>query len=99
VSGGLIFLVQSCSAANAAGPAYSWTGCYAGAEAGAATSTSRWIYPRSNLYSSTFDTQPQIVSGADFNDNRGIIGLQAGCNRAIADSPFRPAARRGPNRL
>jgi outer membrane immunogenic protein len=83
---GIFFVVQFESAANAAGPAYSWTGCYAGAEAGAATSTSRWVYPSSNAYSSTGDTDPQIVSGANFNDNRGIIGLQAGCNRAISDS-------------
>jgi outer membrane immunogenic protein len=84
-TGGTIFLVQSCSTSHAAGPAYSWSRCYVGAEAGAATSTSRWTYTNSNLYSSTGNFDPQLVSGADFNDNRGVIGLQAGCNRAIAD--------------
>jgi opacity protein-like surface antigen len=77
---------QSGSRAQAAGPAYSWTGCYAGAQVGVATSTSNWVYPRSNAYSSTGDTDPQVVSGANFNDNRGIVGLQGGCNRAISDS-------------
>jgi len=69
----------------AAGPAYSWSSCYVGAEAGAATSTSRWAYTNSNVYSSTGNLEPQLISGANFNDNRGVIGMQAGCNRAIAD--------------
>ena len=42
--------------------------------------------PQQCLFPSTGDTDPQIVSGANFTDNRGIIGLQAGCNRAISDS-------------
>lgn len=71
--------------ASAAGPASSWNGCYAGVEGGASTSTSRWTYLGSNPYSSTGNLDPQLVSGANFNDNRGVIGVQAGCNRAIAD--------------
>ena len=84
-TGGATFLVQSSSEVQAAGPAYSWTRCYVGAQAGAATSTSRWAYTNSNPFSSTDNLDPQLVPGANFNDNRGVIGLQAGCNRAIAD--------------
>jgi opacity protein-like surface antigen len=86
VASGTFFLAQSGSTAGAAGPAYSWTGCYVGVEAGAATSTSRWAYTNSNLYSSTGNLDPQLVPGANFNNNRGVVGAQAGCNRAIADS-------------
>jgi outer membrane immunogenic protein len=84
-AGGAIFLAQLGSGASAAGPAYSWTRCFVGAQAGVATSASRWTYTDTNLYSSADNINIQ-VPGAHFNDNRGIIGLQAGCDRAIADS-------------
>ena len=51
-----------------------------------ATSTSRWTYLNNNPFSSTGNADPQLVPGAHFNDNRGIIGLQGGCDRAISDS-------------
>lgn len=73
------------SAASAGGPAAAWSNCYLGAQAGAATSTSRWNYTNSNFYNSTGNTDPQLIAGASFNDNRGVIGLQGGCNRAIGD--------------
>jgi opacity protein-like surface antigen len=79
-------LVALGSPVEAAGPAYAWNGCYAGAQAGAATSGSHWAYTNSNAYSSTGNNDPQIVRGANFSDNRAVVGLQAGCNRAIADS-------------
>jgi opacity protein-like surface antigen len=71
--------------ATAAGAASAWNGCYVGAEAGAATSTSRWKYDNSNFYDATGNTDPQQIPGVNFNDTRGVIGLQAGCNRAIGD--------------
>jgi len=83
---GVLIVGQPGSPAHAAGPAYAWTGCYAGVEAGVATSKSGWAYTNSNPYSATGNTDPQVVPGANFSDNRGIVGLQAGCNRAIADS-------------
>lgn len=86
VAGGISVLAAVGSPANAAGPADSWTGCYVGAQAGAATSGARWGYTNSNAYSATGNTDPQVVSGANFSDNRGVVGLQAGCNKAIADS-------------
>ena len=85
VGGGLILAAVS-SPVEAAGPAHAWTGCYAGAEAGVASSGSHWGYTNSNPYSATGNTDPQLVPGANFSDNRGVIGMQAGCNRAIADS-------------
>lgn len=85
--GGVVLLLTAMGAPSyAAGPAYSWTGCYAGAEAGVATSTSRWAYTNGNPYSSTGNLDPQVVPGGNFTDNRGVVGLQAGCNRDIADS-------------
>ena len=84
--GGVALLLTAIgSPSHAAGPADSWSTCYVGAEAGAATSTSRWAYTNSNPFSSTANLDPQVVPGANFNDNRGVIGLQAGCNRAIGD--------------
>lgn len=71
---------------HAAGPAYSWTGCYVGAQAGVTSSKSNWAYTNSNVYTATGNTDPQVVAGANFSDDRGLIGLQAGCNRAIANS-------------
>jgi len=56
-----------------------------GAQAGVATSGSHWGYTNSNAYSATGNTNPQVVAGANFSDNRGVIGLQGGCNRALAD--------------
>jgi opacity protein-like surface antigen len=82
-AGGSFFLAQS--DAHAAGAASSWSSCYLGAQAGAATSTSNWNYTNSNFYSSTGNTDPLLISGANFNDTRGIIGLQGGCNRALSD--------------
>ncbi len=82
-TGGTFVLAQS--DAHAAGAASAWSSCYLGAQAGAATSTSRWNYTNSNFYSSTGNTDPQLISGANFNDTRGIIGLQGGCNRALSD--------------
>jgi opacity protein-like surface antigen len=82
IAGGTIFLAQG---AAAAGPAASWNGCYAGVQGGAATSTSRWKYNNSNFYDSTGNTDPQQIPGVNFNDTRGVIGAQAGCNRAIGD--------------
>jgi outer membrane immunogenic protein len=83
---GILVFAEPQSPARAAGPAYAWTGCYGGVEAGVATSKSHWAYTNSNPYSATGNTDPQIVPGANFSDNRGVIGLQAGCNRDIADS-------------
>jgi len=78
------FLVRP-STAQAAGPAAAWNNCYLGAAAGAATSTSRWKYNNSNFYDATGNTDPQQIAGTNFNDTRGIVGLQGGCNRAIGD--------------
>jgi len=78
-------IVVSQSPSFAAGPAYAWNGCYVGAQAGVATSGSHWGYTNSNAYTATGNTDPQLVSGANFSDNRGVIGLQGGCNRALAD--------------
>jgi opacity protein-like surface antigen len=83
-TGGALF-VQSGSAAHAAPPAYAWNKCYIGAQAGAATSTSRWAYTDANPYSATGNVGPIVVPGANFNDTRGIIGLQGGCNYAVAN--------------
>lgn len=68
-----------------AGPAEAWSNCYVGAQAGAATSSARWDFRNSNFYNSTGNTDPQLISGAGFNDTRGIVGLQGGCNRAIGE--------------
>ena len=83
-TGGSVFLMPSHAVAQA-GPAAAWSNCYLGAQAGAVTSTSRWKYTNSNFYDSTGNTDPQLISGANFNDNRGVIGLQGGCNRAIGN--------------
>jgi opacity protein-like surface antigen len=83
---GILILTEIGSPAEAAGPAYAWNGCYVGAEMGAANSKSRWTYTNSNPYTAASNTDPQVVAGANFSDNRGVVGLQAGCNRAIADS-------------
>ena len=56
-----------------------------GGQAGAATSNSHWKYNNSNFYDSTGNTDPQIIPGAIFDQTRGIIGLQGGCNRAIGN--------------
>jgi opacity protein-like surface antigen len=82
-TGGSFLLTQS--TARAAGPAAAWSNCYLGAQAGAATSTSRWAYTNSNFYDTTGNTDPQLIKGAGFHDTRGVIGLQGGCNRAIGD--------------
>lgn len=74
------------SPAQAAGPAYAWSKCYVGAQAGVARSTSDWTFTNSNPYSATGNNDPIVVPGADFDQNRGVIGIQAGCNHAIADS-------------
>jgi opacity protein-like surface antigen len=83
---GISVFTEVVPSARAAGPAYAWTGCYAGAQAGAATSGSHWAYTNSNAYSALGNNDPQVVPGANFSDNRGVVGLQAGCNKAIADS-------------
>jgi outer membrane immunogenic protein len=83
---GILILAQLGSPSHAAGPAYSWAGCYVGAQAGVTSSKSNWAYTNSNAYSATGNTDPQLVPGASFSDDRGLIGLQGGCNRAIADS-------------
>jgi opacity protein-like surface antigen len=83
--GGILLLTAFGSRSFAAGPADSWSTCYIGAGAGAATSTSRWAYTNSSPFSSTGNLDPQVVPGANFTDNRGIIGLQVGCNRAVGD--------------
>jgi opacity protein-like surface antigen len=80
-----LLLAEIASPARAAGPAYAWTGCYFGGEAGAAISRSRWTYTNNNPYSATGNAGPQVVPGVDFSKDRGVVGLQAGCNRAIAD--------------
>ncbi len=77
--------MQSESHAQAPGPATAWSNCYLGGQAGAATSNSHWKYTNSNFYDSTGNTDPQIIPGADFDQTRGIIGLQGGCNRAIGN--------------
>lgn len=74
------------TAAQVAGPATAWSKCYAGAQAGAATSGSHWDFTNSNPYSTTGNNDPIVIAGASFNDNRGVIGLQGGCNHAVADS-------------
>jgi opacity protein-like surface antigen len=79
-----VFVFPSGARAQAVGPASAWSKCYVGAQAGAATSTSRWRYTDSNPYSATGNTTPIVVQGADFNDTRGIIGLQGGCNYAVS---------------
>lgn len=85
-AGGIWVVAGLVPPAHAAGPAYAWNGCYAGAEMGAANSRSRWTYTNGNPYTATSNTAPQEVAGSNFSDNRGVVGLQAGCNRAIADS-------------
>ena len=50
------------------------------------SSKSNWAYTNSNAYTATGNTDPQLVPGASFADDRGLIGLQGGCNRATADS-------------
>jgi opacity protein-like surface antigen len=80
---GSFILAQS--AAHAAEAASAWNSCYLGAQAGAATSTSNWNYPNQNFYSATGNTDPQQIFNTSFNDTRGIIGLQGGCNRALSD--------------
>lgn len=80
---GVNFAAQS--TAFAAGPAEAWSTCYVGGQAGGATSSARWDYKNSNFYNSTGNADPQLISGASFNDTRGVIGLQGGCNRAIGE--------------
>jgi opacity protein-like surface antigen len=82
---GILILSESGSPTLASGPAYSWAGCYVGAEAGITSSKSNWAYTNSNAYTATGNTDPQLVAGANFYDNRGVIGLQGGCNRAASD--------------
>lgn len=87
VTAGSIFILAAAgSPAATAGPADAWTGCYVGGQAGAATSRSHWAYTNSNAFSSTGNNDPQLVQGANFSDNRGVIGLQAGCNKGFANS-------------
>jgi opacity protein-like surface antigen len=83
---GIVLLMALGSPSHAAGPAYSWNGCYAGAQLGVASSKSNWAYTNSNVYTATGNNDPQLVSGASFSDVRGLIGLQAGCNRAVSDA-------------
>lgn len=45
-----------------------------------------WAYTNSNPYSATGNANPIVNPGGNFNQTRGIVGLQAGCDRAIADS-------------
>lgn len=78
-------LVKMTPEAYAGGPADAWSRCYAGGQAGVAASASHWNYTNSNPYSATGNTTPIVVPGADFNQTRGLIGLQAGCNKAVAD--------------
>jgi opacity protein-like surface antigen len=69
----------------AAGPAAAWDGCYVGAQAGVGRALANWTYTNANPYSATGNNAPQLVDGARFTNDRGVIGLQAGCNRAISD--------------
>jgi opacity protein-like surface antigen len=71
---------------RAAEPSYSWNGCYFGGQLGVASSTSDWTYTNNNPYSATGNVGPQLVAGADFGQVRGVIGAQAGCNRALSSS-------------
>ena len=82
---GAVFLAPSESHAQAAGPAAAWSNCYLGGQVGVAKSKSDWRYTNSNFYSSTGNTDPQIVPGAAFDQTRGIVGLQGGCERAIGN--------------
>lgn len=68
-------------------PAYDWSGCYAGGSIGAAMSHSDWRYRNSNPFTSTGNNDPQVISGARFDDSRGVLGAQVGCN-AIVSGPW-----------
>lgn len=72
--------------AFAAGSAYAWANCYAGAQAGYSNSKADWSYTNSNPYTANGNGAPQTVAGARFSDGNGVIGLQGGCNRAISDA-------------
>src|ERR1700712_4431524 len=84
-AGSILILAAAGAPAEAAGPADAWNGCYVGGQMGAASNGARWNYTNSNAFSSTGNNDPQLVRGANFSDNRGVVGLQAGCNHAIAD--------------
>jgi opacity protein-like surface antigen len=81
----VLFLMQSEAHAQAGGPAAAWSNCYLGGQVGVATSNSHWKYTDSNFYDTTGNTDPQIIPGATFDQTRGIVGLQGGCNRAIGN--------------
>lgn len=68
-------------------PAYGWAGCYVGASMGGAVSRTDWRYRNSNPYSATGNLDPQVISGADFRERRGIVGAQVGCN-VLASGPW-----------
>ena len=71
--------------ASAAGAASAWSTCYLGGQFGVASSGSHWDNTNSNPYSATGNNAPIVVPGLDFNQTRGIIGAQVGCNTAVTD--------------
>ena len=60
--------------------AYSWTGCYVGAQLGRSQSRAHWDYTTSNPYTAFGNVEPQKNFGADFSQERWVAGGQAGCN-------------------
>src|SRR5262249_38767563 len=70
---------------KAAAPAVvSWTGCYLGAQAGAARSRSSWDYTNNNPYDSSGNEGPQSLAGVVFAQQRGVVGGQVGCNYQLS---------------
>jgi opacity protein-like surface antigen len=64
---------------------YSWTGCYLGAQVGAAQSNARWDYNGLNVYNASLDpTRPdfgqEFVPEERFTQWKMLIGGQVGCN-------------------
>ena len=62
----------------------SWAGCYVGAQLGVAMSQSDWNYTNNNPYTATGNEGPQLIPGASFDQDRGVIGTQLGCNFVVS---------------
>ena len=68
-------------------PVQTWTGCYFGAQVGAAQSNANWHYNGHNPYNAILapgvTSGPTIVADESFSQWKAMIGGQVGCNYTL----------------
>ena len=81
--GGALAADMPVKAVAPAAQVYSWTGCYLGAQVGAAQSNATWKYNGLNPYNASLPTPPTgtlVVPEERFTQWKMLIGGQVGCN-------------------